>query len=128
MNRQLTSEEIKYIEEDFTEDEFANLIAKIKAKKRQEAYKVNVNKLLEFIKEQGGTRIDRVDDNDDLTKRSIVYDYNDRVDIKIRFGIKSYGIFKVELSTRSYSFIADDIDELIERLPYIHDGIKNKII
>lgn len=128
MNRTLSPEEIKHIEEDFTEEEFNNLIAKINTKKREEVAKKDVERLINFVRQQGGSRIARVQDNDNPIKRSIIYDYESRKDIKIRFETKSYGESRPTLSTRMYSFSADSIDNLMERLPYIHQGIKDKII
>ena len=128
MNRDFTQEELDCIKELFTEDEFNNIIYKIKNKIIMRQERIDKEKLMNEIREIEGTkRVDLINNSDNDLYKTIIYDYKTRRDIKIFFELHEYGM-RIILKTRNYGFSTQSINDLIEKLPIIHKGIEDGII
>lgn len=128
MNRDFTQEELDCIKELFTEDEFNNIIYKIKNKLKTKQERIGKEKLMNEIREmEGAKRVDLINNSDNDLYKTIIYDYRNRKDIKIFFELHEYSM-RIVLKTRNYGYAAESVDDLIEKLPIIHKGIEDGII
>ena len=128
MNRDFTQDELDCIKNDFSKEEFGELINKITEKKKYNHFKVEKQELLEFLKTLNGVdRLATIEDAYDSVFDTIIYNYKKRKDIKICFHRYEYGML-LKLKIRNYSYTAESFEDLINKIPAIHEAIDNCII